>query len=99
MPSGRVGTAKDTLFRSNEHFREAVTERENVDVSELETRLDRKLERAERARIGVTSLRRFLEQLLQRRWAKLLSSRACTHRHICDCGRVTCDWGIVESRA
>lgn len=62
-----MGTGKDAVFRSNEAFREAVTERENVDVSELEKRLDRKLERAERSRIGVTSLRRFLEQLLQRR--------------------------------
>ena len=67
MPSGRVGNAKDAIFRSNEHFREAVTERENQDVIELEHRLDRKLEKVERSRIGVTQLRRFLEQLLQRR--------------------------------
>ena len=67
VPSGRVGNAKDAIFRSNEHFREAVTERENQDVIELEHRLDRKLEKAERSRIGVTQLRRFLEQLLQRR--------------------------------
>ena len=67
VPSGRVGNAKDAIFRSNEHFREAVTEREAQDVTELEHRLDRKLEKAERSRIGVTQLRRFLEQLLQRR--------------------------------
>ena len=42
VPSGRVGNAKDAIFRSNEHFREAVTERENTDVMELETRLDRR---------------------------------------------------------
>ena len=60
------GNAKDAIFRSNEHFREAVTERESNDVTELEQRLDRKLEKAERSRIGVTQLRRFLEQLLQR---------------------------------
>lgn len=68
VPSGRVGNAKDAIFRSNEHFREAVTERENQDVIELEHRLDRRLEKAERSRIGVTQLRRFLEQLLQRRY-------------------------------
>lgn len=37
------------------------------DMQELEHRLDRRLEAAERNRIGVTQLRRFLEQLLQRR--------------------------------
>ena len=67
VPSGRVGNAKDAVFRSNEHFRGAVGEREGADVAELEHRLDRRLEPAERARIGVTQLRRFLEQLLQRR--------------------------------
>ena len=41
VPSGRVGSAKDAVFRSNEHFREAVSERERADVQELEHRLDR----------------------------------------------------------
>jgi len=68
VPSGRVGNAKDAVFRSNEHFRAAVAEREAADVDELERRLDRRLDRGERARIGVTQLRRFLEQLLQRRY-------------------------------
>lgn len=68
VPSGRVGNSKDALFRSNEHFREAVAERETFDILELEKRLDRHLDKAERARIGVTQLRRFLEQLLQRRY-------------------------------
>lgn len=67
VPSGRVGNAKDAIFRSNEHFREALRDREDRDVTELEHRLDRRLEKAERARIGVGQLRRFLEQLLQRR--------------------------------
>jgi hypothetical protein len=71
VPSGRVGNSKDAIFRSNEHFREAVAEREAVDVAELEARLGRRLDKAERARIGVGQLRRFLEQLLQRRWASL----------------------------
>lgn len=68
VPSGRVGNAKDAVFRSNEHFRAAVAEREAADAAELERRLDRRLDRGERARIGVTQLRRFLEQLLQRRY-------------------------------
>lgn len=67
VPSGRVGNAKDAIFRSNDHFRQAVAEREDCDVAELQHRLDRSLEKAERARIGVGQLRRFLEQLLQRR--------------------------------
>lgn len=33
VPSGRVGNNKDAIFRSNEHFREAVAEREAVDVA------------------------------------------------------------------
>ena len=63
----RVGASRDALFRSNEHFRNAVAERESLDVAELEARLGRRLERGERARIGVGQLRRFLEHLLQRR--------------------------------
>jgi hypothetical protein len=68
VPSGRVGNGKDAVFRSNEHFRAAVADREAADVAELERRLDRRLDRGERARTGVTQLRRFLEQLLQRRY-------------------------------
>lgn len=45
-----------------------MAEREECDVAELQHRLDRSLEKAERARIGVGQLRRFLEQLLQRRY-------------------------------
>jgi len=78
VPSGRVGNAKDAIFRSNDHFRQAVAEREECDVAELQHRLDRSLEKAERARIGVGQLRRFLEQLLQRRymvfWLLFISS-------------------------
>ena len=68
VPSGRVGNSRDAIFRSNEHFRGAVAEREALDVAELEARLGRRLEKAERARIGVGQLRRFLEHLLQRRY-------------------------------
>jgi len=49
VPSGRVGNAKDAIFRSNEHFRGAVGEREAADVAELEHRLDRRLEPASRS--------------------------------------------------
>ncbi len=42
---------------------------ETTDVEILEHRLDRRLDKGERARVGVSQLRRFLEQLLQRRWA------------------------------
>ena len=88
VPSGRVGNAKDAIFRSNEHFRQAVSEREDCDVGELEHRLDRKLEKAERARIGVGQLRRFLEQLLQRRWdgelVQVLFARWLRSKQVCD---------------
>ena len=77
VPSGRVGNAKDAIFRSNDHFRQAVAEREDCDVAELQHRLDRSLEKAERARIGVGQLRRFLEQLLQRRSVLSMCNSSC----------------------
>lgn len=67
VPSGRVGNAKDAVFRSNDVFRQAVALREAQDVTELEHRLGRRMDSSERARIGVAQLRHFLEQLLQRR--------------------------------
>lgn len=42
VPSGRVGVSRPSTFRSNEHFREAVADRELHDVLELEARLGRK---------------------------------------------------------
>lgn len=42
VPSGRVGSARDDVFRSNEHFREALADREAADVGELEAKLGRK---------------------------------------------------------
>ena len=47
------------------------------DVAELEARLGRKLEKAERARIGVGQLRRFLEHLLQRRYLEVWGCEGC----------------------
>lgn len=49
------------------------------DVSELESRLGRKLDKAERARIGVGQLRRFLEHLLQVGWAGAAGSAGGAH--------------------
>jgi hypothetical protein len=69
VPSGRVGISRDAVFRSNDHFREAVASREANDVHQLEKKLGRKLDgTTERSRIGVSQLRRFLEQLLQQKY-------------------------------
>ena len=68
VPSGRVGLARDSKYRSNDHYREAVLEREQHDIAELERRLDRHLSSHERGRIGVSQLRFFLERLLQQRY-------------------------------
>ncbi|PNH09185.1 Dynamin-like protein ARC5 [Tetrabaena socialis] len=65
VPSGRVGSAADCVFASDDAFRERLADREAADVAELEAKLNRKLSRAERDHIGVGALRRFLEQLLQ----------------------------------
>ena len=68
VPSGRVGLSREALFRSNDHYREAVLNQELADIAEVEKRLDRRLEGAERGRVGVSQLRQFLERLLQRRY-------------------------------
>lgn len=58
----------DALFRSNDSFRSAVRSQEDADVEVLQQRMGRAIDPAERARIGVGQLSRFLEQLLQRRY-------------------------------
>jgi hypothetical protein len=68
VPSGRVGGGRDCLFRSNEHYREAVLQQEKRDASELERRCDRRMAPSERSRVGVSQLRHFLERLLQQRY-------------------------------
>ncbi|KXZ51508.1 hypothetical protein GPECTOR_12g471 [Gonium pectorale] len=68
VPSGRVGTGSDCVFPTHDAFRERLTEREATDVADLEAKLGRRLSKAEREHIGVGSLRRFLEQLLQKRY-------------------------------
>ncbi|KAK3268569.1 hypothetical protein CYMTET_22934 [Cymbomonas tetramitiformis] len=74
VPSGRVGNARDAVFRSDDHFRSAVWEREDNDVAELEKILNRSLDNVERQRVGVSQLRRFLEKLLRRRYLENVPS-------------------------
>ncbi|TXG53844.1 hypothetical protein EZV62_019100 [Acer yangbiense] len=68
VPSGRVGTGHDSVYRSNEEFKQAVFLREMEDIVSLEEKLGRSLSKQERSRIGVSKLRFFLEELLQRRY-------------------------------
>lgn len=66
--AGRVGTSRDCIYRSNDHFREAIALQEAKDIAVLEEKLDRQLTKEEQAHIGVSRLRLFLEQLLQRQY-------------------------------
>ncbi|KAF5733123.1 dynamin-like protein ARC5 [Tripterygium wilfordii] len=68
VPSGRVGSGHDSVYRSNEEFKQAVSLREVEDIASLEGKLGRSLTMQERSRIGVTKLRLFLEKLLQKRY-------------------------------
>ncbi|KAG2491621.1 hypothetical protein HYH03_009992 [Edaphochlamys debaryana] len=74
VPSGRVGSGPDCVFPSHDAFRERLAEREATDGADLETKLNRKLSRQERDHIGVSALRRYLEQLLQRRYLDMVPS-------------------------
>ncbi|EEF33759.1 dynamin-like protein ARC5 [Ricinus communis] len=68
VPSGRVGSGHDSVYRSNDEFKQAISLRELEDVASLEEKLGRPLSQQERSRIGVSKLRSFLEQLLQKRY-------------------------------
>ncbi|KAJ4716930.1 Dynamin-like protein [Melia azedarach] len=68
VPSGRVGAEHDSVYRSNEEFKQAISIREMEDISLLEEKLGRSLSKKERSRIGVSKLRSFLEELLQKRY-------------------------------
>ncbi|XP_008781610.2 dynamin-like protein ARC5 [Phoenix dactylifera] len=68
VPSGRVGPGHEAVYRSNEEFKKAISLRELEDVASLEEKLGRSLSKEERSRIGVSSLRLFLEELLQKRY-------------------------------
>ncbi|XXG87115.1 hypothetical protein AAC387_Pa11g1881 [Persea americana] len=68
VPSGRVGCGHESVYRSNDEFKQAVSLRELEDVASLEEKLGRPLSKEERSRIGVSRLRLFLEELLQKRY-------------------------------
>ncbi|XP_062091625.1 dynamin-like protein ARC5 [Humulus lupulus] len=68
VPSGRVGSEPDTVYRSNDEFKQAISLREMEDVASLESKLSRSLSEQERSRIGVSKLRSFLEELLKKRY-------------------------------
>ncbi|GAA0141342.1 membrane traffic protein [Lithospermum erythrorhizon] len=68
VPSGRVGSGPESVYRSNDEFKQAISLREMEDISALEEKLGRALSKLERSRLGVSSLRIFLEELLQRRY-------------------------------
>ncbi|XP_059297108.1 dynamin-like protein ARC5 isoform X2 [Lycium ferocissimum] len=68
VPSGRVGLGAESVFRSNDEFKQAISSREVEDLVALEDKLGRALSKHERSRIGVNSLRLFLEELLLKRY-------------------------------
>ncbi|XP_016545450.1 dynamin-like protein ARC5 isoform X5 [Capsicum annuum] len=69
IPSGRVGFGPESVFRSNDEFKQqAISSREVEDLLALEEKLGRALSKKERSRIGVTNLRLFLEELLLKRY-------------------------------
>ncbi|KAL0335154.1 UNVERIFIED_CONTAM: Dynamin-like protein ARC5 [Sesamum radiatum] len=68
VPSGRVGSGHESVYKSNDEFKQAISLREMEDISALEEKLGRSLSKQERSRIGVSSLKLFLEELLQKRY-------------------------------
>ncbi|CAH9139476.1 unnamed protein product [Cuscuta epithymum] len=68
VPSGRVGSGPESVYRSNDDFKQAISSREIEDIAALEEKLGRALSGQERIRIGVSSLRLFLEELLLKRY-------------------------------
>ncbi|KAG0520299.1 hypothetical protein BDA96_08G062200 [Sorghum bicolor] len=70
VPSGRVGSCHEAVFRSNEEFKKAILSREMEDIASIEDKLGRSLTTKERDRIGVGNLRLYLEELLQKRYVE-----------------------------
>ncbi|KAF8658125.1 hypothetical protein HU200_059591 [Digitaria exilis] len=68
IPSGRVGSCHEAVFRSNEEFKKAISSRELEDIASIEDKLGRSLTTQEKDRIGVSNLRLFLEELLRKRY-------------------------------
>lgn len=70
VPSGRVGSCHEAVFRSNGEFKKAILSRELEDIASIEDKLGRSLTTMEKDRIGVGNLRLYLEELLQKRYIK-----------------------------
>lgn len=70
VPSGRVGSCHEAVFRSNGEFKKAILSRELEDIASIEDKLGRSLTTMEKDRIGVGNLRLYLEELLQKRYVK-----------------------------
>ncbi|XP_020887588.1 dynamin-like protein ARC5 isoform X2 [Arabidopsis lyrata subsp. lyrata] len=68
VPSGRVGYGQDSVYKSNDEFKKAVSLREVEDIASLEKKLGRFLTKQEKSRIGISKLRLFLEELLWKRY-------------------------------
>ncbi|KAK4777641.1 hypothetical protein SAY87_017828 [Trapa incisa] len=68
VPSGRVGSGHGSVYQSNDEFKKAISLREVEDIASLEEKLGRKLSQQEKSHIGVSKLRLFLEELLQKRY-------------------------------
>nr|GEV00612.1 dynamin-like protein ARC5 isoform X2 [Tanacetum cinerariifolium] len=56
VPSGRVGSGHESVYRSNDEFKQAISLREMEDVASLEEKLGRSLSKQERSRIGLSLL-------------------------------------------
>ncbi|XP_010269087.1 PREDICTED: dynamin-like protein ARC5 isoform X1 [Nelumbo nucifera] len=68
VPSGRVGSGHESVYGSNDEFKQAISLREMEDIAYLEEKLGRSLTKEERSRIGVSKLRLFLEEMLLKRY-------------------------------
>ncbi|XP_010507946.1 PREDICTED: dynamin-like protein ARC5 isoform X2 [Camelina sativa] len=68
VPSGRVGYGQDSVYSSNDEFKQSVSLREMEDISSLEKKLGRLLTKQEKNRIGISKMRLFLEELLWKRY-------------------------------
>ncbi|MQL82058.1 hypothetical protein Taro_014534 [Colocasia esculenta] len=68
VPSGRVGSGRDSVYKTNEEFKKAISLREVEDIASLEEKIGRLLSKEEKSRIGISSLRLFLEELLLKRY-------------------------------
>eukprot|EP00871_Galdieria_phlegrea_P000568 jgi/Galph1/1511/GphlegSOOS_G197.1 len=68
VPSGRVGHSTNCMFSDNEEFREALLKQELSDRSYIELKLGHALDDTIIHHLGVSELRKFLEELLRARY-------------------------------